>query len=811
MLDPRWRKVFRDLWYNKTRTLLVVFSIAIGVFAVGMVLHTNLLVAERVREDYNESRPASATLYASGIDDDMVQTVKNMPNVAEAEGRSSVTVRVQVGADEWAPIEFTAFSDPTNIRINRVLPITTFREFPESGVERGIWPPKDKEVVIERSAYFQGGMIPEGMVVGDTITVETDNGKRRELRVVGLAHESNRAPAPFNGQGFGYVDFDTLAWLGGGGRTYDELNIVVAGDTMDEEHITEVATAVEEKITKSGRTVFFTEVHEPGRSPRDTILEGFTAMMFPMGLMSLFLSGFLVVNIISALLSQHIRQIGMMKAVGARNGQITRMYMGMIFLFGILSLLVAVPLAALATSQTAQLLASFLNVTFPSYSLPPEVLGVEILIGLVAPFLAALYPVFSGTRITVREAISDYGVGGGRFGTNIIDRALTSIKRMSRPTLISLRNTFRRRGRLIMTLVTLVVSGAIFIAVTNVHGSLLRTLDFALQYWAFDVSVDFNRAYRLEQIENVAYRVPGVKDVESWDFASLRIKHEDDTESEGIFTRGIPADTQMLQPIVIEGRWLIEGDENAIVINQALREKESLAVGDEIIIPVENKDLTWMVVGVVQIIGDQSQAFVNYPYFTQMSGNVGRAGGVQIITEQSDADFVNAVTERLKEAYEAAGMNVGGTTTVVEIREGPTFFFGVIVTLLLIMTVLIAAVGALGLAGTMSVNVIERTREIGVMRAIGASNGAVRNIILVEGVLIGLLSWLIGAALAMPLGQLMSDGIGYAMFQIPLNYAFSPNGIGMWLVIVLVLSALASILPARNASRLTVRETLAYQ
>ncbi|MEM7132838.1 MAG: FtsX-like permease family protein [Chloroflexota bacterium] len=810
MLSPRWRKVLRDLWYNKTRTILVVFSIAIGVFAVGMVLHTNLLVAERVRDDFVAARPANATFYAENITDEMVARVSKMGGVAAAEGRSSVQVQVQISDGEWAPLELTAFPEPENLLIDRVLPINTFREFPDVGAERGIWPPGRREVVIERSSYFNQGMIPPDMVVGDKLTFKTSDEKIKILTVVGLAHESNRAPAPFNGQGFGYVDIETLEWLGGS-STYDQLNIRVTGDDMDEEHITAVAEEVEEKLSKSGRTVYFTEVHTPGRSPRDDILEGFTAIMFPMGIMSLLLSGFLVVNIISALLSQHIRQIGMMKAVGARNDQITQMYMGMIFLFGILSLLVAVPLAALATVQTARLLSSFLNVTFTEYTLPWPVLGVEVLIGLVAPFLAALIPVWRGTRTTVREAISDYGVGKGVFGSSLFDRALTHIRHMSRPNIISIRNTFRRRGRLILTLITLVMSGAIFIAVTNVHGSLLRTLDFALQYWAFDTQVSFNRGYRVDQIEGVAYTIPGVKDVESWGFASLRIKHDNETESEGIFVRAVPANTQMLQPILIEGRWLVEGDESALVINQALREDENLTLGDTLIMEVEGKEREWTVVGTVQILGNEPQAFVNYPYYMRISGNVGRAGQVQIITEQNDSDFVNGVTEQLQEAYERAGMGVEGTMTVNEIREGPTFFFGVIVTLLLVMTVLIASVGALGLAGTMSVNVLERTREIGVLRAIGASNMAVRKIILIEGILIGFISWVVGALLALPLGRLMSDGIGYAMFEIPLNYAFSPNGIGLWLLIVLVLATLASLLPAHNASRMTVRETLAYQ
>lgn len=190
MLSPRWRKVMRDLWTNKTRTMLVVFSIAIGVFAVGMVLHTNLLVAERVRDDFNQSLAANITLYAENINDDMVQSIANMPGVDAAEGRSSVTVRIQVGDDNWALLDLTAFPDPDNIRINRVLPISEFREVPAAGAERGRWPPHKNQVVIERSAYFRPGLLPEDLAVGDTIMVKTEDDKVRSLEVVGLAHES---------------------------------------------------------------------------------------------------------------------------------------------------------------------------------------------------------------------------------------------------------------------------------------------------------------------------------------------------------------------------------------------------------------------------------------------------------------------------------------------------------------------------------------------------------------------------------------------------------------------------------------------
>jgi putative ABC transport system permease protein len=113
--------------------------------------------------------------------------------------------------------------------------------------------------------------------------------------------------------------------------------------------------------------------------------------------------------------------------------------------------------------------------------------------------------------------------------------------------------------------------------------------------------------------------------------------------------------------------------------------------------------------------------------------------------------------------------------------------------------------------GTMSINVIERTREIGVMRAVGASDGSVLKIFMVEGLFIGVLSWFVGALLALPIGKLLSDAVGIAFTDFPLNYTFSVRGTLLWLAVVLVLAALASFLPSRSASRLTVREVLAYE
>jgi len=113
--------------------------------------------------------------------------------------------------------------------------------------------------------------------------------------------------------------------------------------------------------------------------------------------------------------------------------------------------------------------------------------------------------------------------------------------------------------------------------------------------------------------------------------------------------------------------------------------------------------------------------------------------------------------------------------------------------------------------GTMSINTLERTREIGVMRAIGASNMDIQMIVLVEGMTIGLISWAASLVLSIPITSVLTYGVGVAIFKAPLDFTFGIEGILTWLIGTLFIAALASALPARRASRLTVRDTLAYE
>jgi putative ABC transport system permease protein len=826
MLSPRWRKVLRDLWGNKARTVLVILSIAVGVFAVGMIVSTQIILSNDLSTSYAATDPASAELYPAAFDEELVQVVRRMDGVREAEGRRSVSVRLKVGPDEWRTLNLDAIHDYNDMRIHKLAPVS------------GAWPPPKRELLIERASLSL-----TNAKVGDTIVIETPDGKQRQMRIAGLAHDMNKEPASFSGRAYGYVTFDTLEWLGFP-RDFDELYIRVAENEGDKEHIQSVADQVQDKIEKSGRTVYWIWIPEPGEHPANESVEPMMIILGVLGTLSLFLSGFLVINTISALMAQQIRQIGIMKAVGARVIQIVQLYVGMVLIFSLLSLVVAVPLGGLAAYAFTSYLAGLINFDLAGFRIPPRALALEVAVGLIVPLLAALYPIFSGARITVREALSTYGLGKGLFGRSLIDRlligdfkfqisdrlmgskpqtrpragrqnpqsAIRNLQLISRPMRLSLRNTFRRKGRLALTLSTLTLGGAIFIAVLSVHASLLTTFDDALTYWNYDIEVNFAHSHRIPKIEREAMSVPGVADAESWTGDTARRVRPDGHEGPNIYVLAPRADTNLIQPEILEGRWLQPDDENAIVLNTyALEEEPDIKVGDEIVLKIETRETKWRVVGIVKGVMTGRIAYANQPYFARVIRFVGRSGSVQIVGERHDPAFQSELEKKVKEHFDSRGLRVSSTETIASIRENVEYQFNIIVVFLSIMAILIAIVGGLGLMGTMSINVIERTREIGVMRAVGASDGSVLKVFMVEGLFIGVLSWLVGAILALPIGKLLSDAVGTAFTDFPLNYTFSTKGALLWLAVVLILAALASFLPSRSASRLTVREVLAYE
>jgi putative ABC transport system permease protein len=509
-----------------------------------------------------------------------------------------------------------------------------------------------------------------------------------------------------------------------------------------------------------------------------------------------------------------------MKAIGARRDQILWMYMTLVGAYGVVALVVAAPLGALAARAVTGFMAGVFNFNSGGFELPSRVLLLEAVVAILVPLAAALWPVWRGTGVTVREAMSDYGISSVEAKGRVdrwVDAVLERMKKMPRPVLLSLRNTFRRKWRLALTLLTLTVAGTVFMAVFSVRASLYSTLDQALDYFRYDISVGFTQSYRTSRIEQEVMRVPGVKAVEAWGFTSGRIlrderRDSEDEASKNVFIMAPPMGTKMVQPKIIDGRWLVPGDESALVVNtEVLKDSPQLKVGTPAVVKVGTRKLRFTVVGIAQSTLTGPFAYAPYDWLTGAIQEAGRARSVQIVAYSADPKEQSALGRALEEHMKKNSLKIQNVDIIWEQKQRIRSQFDILTAFLLIMAVLLAIVGALGLAGTMGINVLERTREIGVMRAIGASSLEIGKVFVVEALCIGILSWLAGTILALPVAALLSHQVGVLFLQSPLAFSFSFLGVGIWLGLSATLSVLASLLPAWNATRLSVREVLSYE
>ena len=794
MARPRWSKIRRDLWGNKTRTILVVLSIAVGVFAVGMVSGAYAVLVRELQRSYLAVDPSSATLVTDGFDDDLVDAVRRMPEVADAEGRRTLNARIEVGPDEWRTIRLYVIPHYNDLRINRIVP------------QEGAWPPKQREVLIERNALKVANS-----EIGRNVQIEMPGGQAYSLAVVGTVHDVTLTPARIEGMVYGYISLDTLEWLGEP-RTVTELNILVSENRFDEAHIQQVVTLVQDKIESTGRTVYSTQIPEPGRHPFQNTMSSLLFLLGAMGLLSLILSGFLVLNMISALLTQQVRQIGVMKTFGARTDQLMRLYFTIVLILGILALVLAVPLGIMAAGVYADFLSTLMNFDLKDPNIPAWVVIVDVAIGLLVPVAGALYPVLSSVRMTVREAISSNGLSTTNFGTSFLDRMLGALRGLSRPVLLAIRNTFRRRARLVYTLITLVMGGAIFTSVLAVRESMLLTLDDAFTYRAYDLDLRFSRFYSDQMMNSVAQGVPGVLHSEAWTSTQTRRVHDDDTDGKPVVLNAVPHDSQIVKPSLMSGRWLVPEDQQAIVINNNYVEDEpDLKVGDEFVLKIGERDIRWKIVGIVREVMGGPAAYVNQSYYQYLTSTVGQSNNARIQIAEHDEASQATTLQEIERAYSAVGFDLLSTVTLQRQREDVANHFEIIIGTLTFMALLISVVGGFSLAGTMSINVLERTREIGVMRAIGASNHSVLRIFISEGIFIGMISWVMATLIAIPCSRLMSDFLGVIFVETPLTYTFSVSAVLIWLGLVLLLTAIASFAPSWRASQLTVRDVLAYE
>ncbi|KAB8188059.1 ABC transporter permease [Microbispora catharanthi] len=798
------RKILRDMWLARTRMVMMTLAIALSVTAVGAFLSARAILGREISRNYLETRPASATVRVpGGVDAATLAAVKAQPGVLDATTRASFPARLKIGNGPWrmSLLFVSHAADPQ--RISRVT------------MQRGAWPPPPGGLVLERTA-----LAFLDAEVGQAITVQVPGTVPASVTVTGSAHDGGVAPADQEQTAYAYTTDATLARLGVRSAP-DELKVVIGdrtGPSGSRDVIETDVQRVAALLRARGFPVSRIEVPRPLEHPHQGQMEmvGFTLLAF--GAAALLLSSVLVAALLGGLVTGQIRQIGAMKAVGARTGQILALYLTLTAILSVLATALALPTGAALGRALAAQGARLLNLDLFSLAIPPWAYALQITAGIFVPVLVALMPLVRGSRITVRAAIDDHGLDADAPARSWNGRLTTRLGGPSRLHTLATRNVLRRRGRLVLNVGLLAVAGAMFLTGLNTATGWNALVQEGTAHRADDLEIRLARPAPAARLVELARGVPGVVAAEAWARAGTTVHvpgrvdvarvYPDDAH--GSFTMlAPPAATPLLRLPVEQGRWLRPADVGTVVLNNlASAQLPGIRIGDRVSLTVDGRPTTWRVAGIVSDFGSQATAYTTDRQYASVTGETGQAGLLRVVTARHDTGARQAVLDRIEAALEGDGVAVERSFRADELRAALDGHVLVLADALIGLGVVMGLVGLLGLAAGLVTAVTERTREFGVLHAIGATSTVVRGIVVAEGGFTAAISLPVAALAALPLTRLLGDFVGANAFRQPLPFRFNAPALLVWSLLALAGAALAATAAARRASRLTVRNAL---
>jgi putative ABC transport system permease protein len=792
--------------------VLVVLAIAIGIAAFATVMSSYAILTRELDKGYLGTNPASFTIATDAIDDVLLAKLEKLPGIAAIEPRRIVSGRIKAGPAQWRNLMLFVVRDYSNIRISRLAP------------QKGAWPPGRGEMLIERDA-----MRVARAAIGDQVTIRLGQNDSHKLNLTGSVKDVGQAQARMENIVYGYITLDTLADLGE--QTFlDRLNVLVTGNIFDEEHIRRIADEARSIVEGAGHRVRRVDIPTPGKHPHSELMGLLLLSMSAFGLFALLLSSILVVNLVSALMARQVRQIGIMRAIGASRLQVGGIYLSQSLLLGWVAFLIALPVGVLGGRLLSQYLAVFLNFDITSFFVPVWVFLLVVIVGCLIPLLASAIPIWSGTGRSVHQSLTDFGVSSSGFGEGAFDRFIGRIGGLKRPMLLAVRNSFRRRFRLVLTVITLAAGGVFFISALNVRASLINSIDRLFDTRKFDLSVAIAGLQPLEKVERALTPIAGIAIVEGWIATQATIVnsseavrgqgthgagaalHTNSPTSDSFTVLGLSPNTRLFSPTVTSGRMLDESADDQILVNSRLASRGAgVKVGDKLNLRMGPAERAWSVVGISDEPFSPAAAYVNRKYFDQAGGHAGLTNSIRIRLRNTSDEAANQAKDELEHNLDSEGIQVIGSQTKPESRFSIDQHMVMIYVFLIVVSAILAGVGGLGLMTTMSINVLDRRREMGVLRAIGATPRAVWMIVVGEALMIGLLSWVLAGLVAWPVGRAVGDFLVRMAFKNGLDFKFEIRGLLIWLVVTVILCVLASLFPAWNASRRPVHEAVGYE
>ena len=769
------KKVWSDLKTGGGRTALMVFALVLGVWGLGSTIVSARILGPDLKQNFLATSPAHAVLtwdHPGTLDPGALG-----PGV-QAEYRDLLFLRIEVKPDEWIPLWLFAVGDFEQQAVTKVVPWS------------GAPIPTPGTMVIERD-----GMLVSNLKTGSIARVRSGD-RQLEVTVSGIAFDPAQAPATQDHFIYAYTDKATWAEMAGrqpGGR------LVVRFPDVDSKADVEAAVAKLNLPTDTKVAVPPFEEH-----PHQWQLDLLMGIIGSVGFLAFLLSAVMVGQTTAALMARQVRQIGILKAIGASRLRITGLYSAYLLALAVVAGLVSVPLAAATGQGFAAFVAKILNFEVLTTSVPPETLGLLVFCALTLPFVFAAPTLVRAGRIAVREALSPAPPVAGASGPTKGSWAV--------------RNLLRRPVRTLLVVATTGLGVALFATGFNVRESLAQFLASTSDAMRFDLQVVLS-----EPADRAALEGPfaglAIARTEVWTGGRGELQSRvaglarSDSPDAGAGIVALPWNTTMAAPRLTAGRWLTSADAPEVLLNQAaVVAFGQPQVGDTLELAVRGTSRSVTVVGLVEEI-DKPKAYLSDALWTQWADPGRRGNTLTIVAQDRTYPGVMALKKEIEKVVAASNLKVLYVISQAERTKIIADHLDIVLTVLLLLAFLVLWVATLGTAAAASITVMERTREIGVLRAIGAGPRRIIGMFVTEGLVSSLAGLAVGLAAAWPISLLASGFFGTLMLGegAVLRFAWNPVGVAVTMVVTLVFGAVSAWGPARAATRVTTRLALAYE
>lgn len=788
-----FRKAYRDLTQRRVRSLLTIGAIALGVAGVVAIVSTAQNLTRAQAAAYSNASQADLTFWVWNAPPTTARALLDLPNVTAAELRNNYFTKCQ-----WNG----AYRDVY------IWGIENFSDQPINQIKLLDHAPKPGEFVAETSV---GNLFP--IHAGDVIACRARDGSTQNLTLAGLATSPNYPSATILDWATIYANArDVQKLLGVAGANQALLKV------RDWANVSDTARQAARLLDRRNVDHGAPDIRDPQNYLGKRELDALFLLLTVFSAVGLVISGFLVANTLAAMTAEQIGEIGVVKAIGGTRWQVLTIYLIAAILYGILGTIVGIALGALASWRLLLYIGALLNLDI-TFSISPEGVALGAVVGIGVTLVGGVLPSLSGTHIRVKDALAAYGITA-TYGQGRIDRLAQKIVALPPLAAMSLRNLARRKTRSLITLLVIAVAVAASLAAQSTSTSVNASIDglfktYNADAWAwFDQWVGTNFAGNFRA-------ATGVTNVEVWSIGDCWVGSAppaplgfDSAQTAPVRARlwGVPADTTMYIPRLVAGRWYRIDETDAVVVSTDLAQENKLRVDDYIAVEIGEARRTLRVVGIVIdnsiFLGSTvaGKVFVPEDLVEKMQQ---REGWATFFALSFDAHDPATVEKRLGELQTKFKQYQMGTDSAYREVRSAKEQSRILSLALAAMSLIIGALGALGVLNTLTLNVLERRREIGVLRSIGAADANLTQVFLTEGLALGLGGWLVGIFLGYPLGQLFIHLMQAVLFHI--DYIFSPPMILLSLLFALTLAILASLLPALGAARLRVGNVLRYE